>query len=83
MLNYPSSGDIIRVKDIRQRSGCRAYRVFNHYIDKRKRARWEDGRNTVQVSFKFSFGFLQIAVCKLHKRHDRIFEGCEGRALQK
>ena len=34
MLNYPSSGDIIRVKDIRQRSGCRAYRVFNHYIDK-------------------------------------------------
>ena len=34
MLNYPSSGDIIRVKDIRQRSDCRAYRVFSHYIDK-------------------------------------------------
>ena len=34
MLNYPSSGDIIRVNDIRQRRDCRAYRVFNHYIDK-------------------------------------------------
>ena len=34
MLNYPSSGDIIRVNGIRQRRDCRAYRVFNHYIDK-------------------------------------------------
>jgi hypothetical protein len=34
MLNYPSSGDIIRVNGIRQRRDCRAYRVFSHYIDK-------------------------------------------------
>ena len=33
MLNYPTSGDIITVQNISEKRDCRAYRVFEHYID--------------------------------------------------
>ena len=33
MLNYPSSGDIIAVQGVRKKEDCRAYRVFEYYIE--------------------------------------------------